>query len=46
MDVNLLPSYQVSGTQIIVTLILPLVIAGLATLTAQRTVMRELLGMP
>lgn len=46
MDVNLLPEYSVTGTQIIVTLILPLVIAGLAMMTAQRTVMRELMSMP
>lgn len=46
MDVNLLPEYTVTVTQIIVTLILPLIIAGLATVTAQRTVMRELMGMP
>lgn len=46
MDVNLLPEYKITITQAVVTLILPLVVTGLATLTAQRTVMRELLSMP
>ncbi len=46
MDVNLLPEYSVGVAQVIVTMVLPLVIAGLATVTARHTVMRELTGMP
>jgi cell division transport system permease protein len=46
MDVNLLPEYSVGIAQVIVTIMLPLVIAGLATMTARQTVMRELSGMP
>ncbi len=46
MDVNLLPEYTLTAGQIIATLILPLVIAALATLTARHTVMRALVEMP
>lgn len=46
MDVNLLPEYTVTPLQIGATLILPLVIAALATLTARQTVMRALVEMP
>ncbi len=46
MDVNLLPEYTLSAKQIILTLLLPLVIAALATVTARRTVMRALVEMP
>lgn len=46
MDVNLMPEYRITAWQMIITMVLPLVIAGLAMVTAQRTVMRELSGMP
>ncbi len=46
MDVNLLPEYSVTIMQGITTLLLPLVIAALATVTARHTVLRELSGMP
>lgn len=46
MDVNLLPEYKLTALQILATLMLPLVIAALATLTARRTVMRSLAEMP
>lgn len=46
MDVNLLPEYTVTGLQAGMTLVLPLVIAALTTLTARQTVMRALGEMP
>lgn len=46
MDVNLMPEYRISFLQIVAMIVLPLIIAGLATITARLTVMRELSGMP
>lgn len=46
MNVNLLPEYHVSFLQVITIILLPLIIAALATVTARQTVLRELSGMP